>query len=155
VPEITRNERTEMDTNTDDTGAEMCTLQMKAIPIRVGAKTPANIHKTGVPMELYTLAAFTVPPLGAARVALGLHIVMPASTEIILQIWAGVDRYTEQRMSIIIVGVKNRAFYIDTDVESTYGYFIQILILSSTHRRAPPIFKIMDKCPIRTTKITF
>ncbi len=92
VPETTQNEPTEMDTNTDNTAAEMCPLQMKAIPIRVGAKTPANIHKAGVPMELYTLAAFTVLPLGAAREALGLHIVLPASTEIVLQFWANFQR---------------------------------------------------------------
>ncbi len=60
------NKPTEMDTHIADAPTEMCPLQMKAIPIRVGAKTPANIHKAGVPMELYTPAAFRIPLLGAA-----------------------------------------------------------------------------------------
>jgi transposase InsO family protein/dUTPase len=84
-PETTRHEPTEMETHTEDPSDEMCSLQMKAIPIRVGAKLPSNLDKAGAPMEFYTPESFAVPPLGAARVPLGLHVVLPPSTELVLQ----------------------------------------------------------------------
>jgi len=63
----------------------MCPLQMKVIPIRAGAKIPSNLDKAGVPMEFYTPDSFAIPPLGAARVSLGLHVVLPRHTELVLQ----------------------------------------------------------------------
>ncbi len=84
-PETTRNEPTEMDTHTENPTDKMCPLQMKAIPIRVGAKVPTNLTKAGTPMELYTPDSFAIPPLGAVRVPLGLHVVLPNDTELVLQ----------------------------------------------------------------------
>jgi dUTPase len=84
-PETTRLEPTEMDTHTEDPSDKMCPLQMKAIPIRVGAKVPSNLDKAGAPMELYMPDSFAIPPLGAARVPLGLHVVLPSDTELVLQ----------------------------------------------------------------------
>ena len=57
-------ESTEMETTT--------TLQMLAIPIRVGAKPPTNLN-AGVPMDLYVPASIAILMLGATRVTLGLH----------------------------------------------------------------------------------
>ncbi len=51
-PEMTRNEPTTMDTHTEDAAVEMCPLQMKAIPIWVGANMPPNLNKAGAPMGL-------------------------------------------------------------------------------------------------------
>ncbi len=36
-------------------------------------------------MDLYTPDSFAIPPLGAAQVPLGLHVVLPRSTELVLQ----------------------------------------------------------------------
>ncbi len=66
-PETTQNEPTAMDTHMEDAPVEICTLQMKAIPIRVGAKMPTNLNKARAPMEFYAPAAFAIPPLGAIR----------------------------------------------------------------------------------------
>ncbi len=60
--------------------------------LRVGAKTPANVDKAGAPMDLYALAAFAIPPLGAFRVPLGLHVQLPAWTKIVLQTRANFQR---------------------------------------------------------------
>ncbi len=84
-PEMTCHEPTEMDTHTEDPTDKMCPLQMKAIPIRVGAKVPSNLNKVGTPMELYTPDSFAIPPLGAVRVPLGLHVVLPSDTKLVLQ----------------------------------------------------------------------
>ena len=51
--EMTRNETTETETITEDEPSKMCSFQMLAIPIRVGAKTPANVDKAGAPIGLY------------------------------------------------------------------------------------------------------
>ena len=85
----------------------MCAVKMTAIPIRVGAKLPTNLDKAGAPMELYAPASITIPPLGASRVHLGLHVQLPAGTEIVLQIRINQeltmlitnDSHTEQRIS--------------------------------------------------------
>ncbi len=51
-----------------------------------------NLSKAGAPMEFYAPAAFAIPPLGATRVALGLHVILPTSTEIVLQTRANLQR---------------------------------------------------------------
>jgi len=83
-PGMTRNEPTARDTPTEDAPTEMCTLQMKAIPLRVGAKMPTNLSKAGAPREFYAPAALAIPQIGATRVALGLHAILPTATEIVL-----------------------------------------------------------------------
>ena len=69
----------------EDKAEAMCHLQMTAIPIRVGAKAPSNLDKVGAPMELYASTTIAVHLLGASRVSLGLHVKLPAETEIVLQ----------------------------------------------------------------------
>ncbi len=49
-PETTGNEPTAMDTHTEDAPVEMCPLQMKAIPIWVGAKMPTNLKSSTQPI---------------------------------------------------------------------------------------------------------
>ena len=77
---------TEMETGVpEDDPDTMCLLQMIAIPIRLGVKPPMNLDKAGAPMDFYAPDAIIIPPLGASRVNLGLHIQLPARTEIVLQ----------------------------------------------------------------------
>ena len=77
---------TEMEVAAPEGEAEaMCPLQMTAVPIQVGAKRPSNLDKTGAPMVFYAPTTIVVPPLGASRVSLGLHVQLPAETEIVLQ----------------------------------------------------------------------
>ena len=58
---------TEMEVAAPEDNAEaMCSLQMLAISIRVGAKAPSNLDKVGAPMDLYAPTSLAVPPLGAS-----------------------------------------------------------------------------------------
>ncbi len=65
---------------------------MKAIPIPVGAKMPTNLNKAGAPMEFYAPAAFTIPPLGAIRMALSLRVTLSTGAELVLQTRANFQR---------------------------------------------------------------
>ena len=82
----------------------MCSLQMMAIPVRVGTKAPSNLNKAGAPMDLYAPFTLAIPPLGASRVYLDLHIQLPAKTESVLQ-----TRQNFQRRGLTITNPQLRA----------------------------------------------
>jgi dUTPase len=63
----------------------MCGLQPTIIPLRVGAKLPSNLDKPGAPLEFYAPTSISIPPLGASRIPVGLHVQLPERTELVLQ----------------------------------------------------------------------
>ena len=70
----------------------MCALQPTIIPLKVGAKLPSNLDKPGAPMEFYAPTSISIPPLGASRIPVGLHVQLPSQTELVLQTKANFQR---------------------------------------------------------------
>ena len=66
--------------------------QLILTPLKVGAKLPANLDKPGAPLEFYAPTSISIPPLGASRVTVGLHVQLPEKMELVLQTRANFQR---------------------------------------------------------------